>query len=56
MALVFHWSGTIEVVRDKLKRCAMGVQMDGAAMRKNQCGKPSVPGDVVDSLSNNLKI
>ena len=22
MALVFHWSGTIEVVRDKLKRCA----------------------------------
>ena len=56
MALVFHWSGTIEVVRDKLKRCAMGVQMDGAAMHKNQCGKPSVPGDVVDSLSNKLKI
>ena len=21
MALVFHWSGTIEVVRDKLKVC-----------------------------------
>ena len=56
MALVFHWSWTIEVVRDKLKRCAMGVQMDGAAMRKNQCGKPSVPRDVVDNLSNNLKI
>ena len=30
MALVFHWSGTIEVVRDKLKRCAMGVYF-------NQC-------------------
>ena len=56
MELGFHWSGTIEVVRDRLKRCAMGVQMDGAAMREIQCGKPSVPGYVVDSLYNNLKI
>ena len=36
MTLVFHWVGTMEVVSDKLNRCVMGEQIDGAAMRMNQ--------------------
>ena len=57
----FSGPRTIVVARDKLKRCAIE-QMNGTAkaciesLEFNQCDKPSVPRNVVVSLSNILKI
>ena len=47
--------GYIELASDRLNRCATGAAMKGEASRKNQCGRPSDPGDVARRVSNNLK-
>ena len=47
----FHWSGTVDVSREKLKRSANGLLNIGAAILRNQEGKSSSPVEVGRRLS-----
>jgi len=47
----FHWRGTCECERDKLRSLASGPAMTGAESLRNQAGIPSRPVAVSLSLS-----
>src|SRR6218665_3538256 len=55
MTAVFHWTGTVDCLIDRLIKCAMTAEYTGAAVCKNHAGRPSRPSAVWCNLSRSKK-